>query len=725
MTLRPLSVVSLALFVGCGGGSAALPGMRMPIARGIAIMPDEIVAAALVERFELAHCEGDVCLDPFPLWAVTGIAVSDDRIALAGPGALLSVYEDRTWRTYQPAPIEGDEFAEQVALHAVAFTPDGERLIVAGSEGRIYELGPGGLDLVRSFDEGEDGDEPPTFSALVIAPDDDWFVLAAMGEIIRIHAGEVSRRTFDGTADRLISVGRPLEERLVVSGPFGGFVIDDAFGEESRERAFYTDDQLERMGEYSGCGTAEYDDRAMTVYERTEELLAEGLSPDEAAARAESETPARSENLPPPGLDIPRSGGPALERYLDASEEGRALATVVRAAPASGFGAVMVRRGTSIAVAVHEWPAPEQIWARLGARRFAATASSVAPVQVLDVTGDRLVAVGLSGGLASLAPGDDTLRFRDADPLLAEPTALRIVDGEHALVATAAARLVRVNLQTSEVRELAAPGGVLRAIEPGPDAAYAVGDEGLVVRVAGDAVTQLESGVGVDLTTLAVVGERTLWVAGDASTLVRLGAGAPHRWPRVSSERIDEIHVSADEIFARTSEGTVLRVDGERLLARPGLSPSAVRAARVAVRFAPHVEGTPWLARETESAVAVDTPDAVAPFAALSWDASHDRFPGGHAALPPFLEDGGLSWSVFYWQGGNCCEGGGDLEDGDVLVEMASGSGCGEEDYDCSPLTSLDLRHRLVSSTRGTAISIVSSGTGGVPRSRRHRRATR
>lgn len=707
---RPLAIAAL---VGCG---AAQPTPTTPSEPAPATgLSPEALADALVARFELAHCEADHCYDPFPLWAVTGMAVSGDRIALAGPGALLSLYEDGEWVTLVPPAEASDPDLARIAVHDVAFSPDGEALVAVGGRGRIWDVTRAGMiERARIGIEGEDTDVfAATLSgAIVVSPDELW-AIEAEGRVFRVRGELVDAHEVRMAIDHLLPVpGRSLEEALVVSGPFGSVMVEDVFG-EARTTEHIDEAQYENLGEYSGCGdVGGFGERAEEVASVAEAFMEEDpdLEPGIAYARAEAEVAPMTFDPPPGGVTIPRSGLPVagLPEALEATERGRPIARIV-SIPNQDLPVHLARHDAAVALGWTWWGPVAVVWARLSDGLVHVTGRDVGEIGVLDVGASSVVVVMRNGRLAVVRHGDTTLAPALPAAVLVGARLVHRIDDGHALVVTDAG-IVLVDLATLTAGEVLTVPGTLRALIGEGARVYGVGDDGLVVRIAGAAIERIESGTSADLQAAVIEGDG-LAVAGAVGTIVRLSDGAPRTLPRITGEAIEALVIADGVLYAETEHGTVLAERADALSAR-ATDRMAANGARSRSALAGVLRPDAGLARETRVTplgLALDSPEAIAPFGALRerYHPGSDRFPAGDGPIAAVMRTEGLYEQVFHYDGeaGYCCDPDYPMPDGERLRSMV-GPDTSCEDWDCAWLATIDLRHLLVSLARGTEIEI-------------------
>ncbi len=706
MDHRPL--VSL-LLLGCGASSALAPSAASDLApaRAAALAPERL-AAALVERFDTAYCEGDLCLDPFPLWEVTGLAVSGERVALAGPGALLSVW-DGSWRTLVAQDAAAAD-PSAVAVHAVTFAPDGA-LFAVGAEGRIWSLEERGLALVMQLEDGPNTPSPgrTLVDAIAPAPGELW-VLAAEGALHRLRGAQATSAAFPGPFDRLLTTGEAPERSVALSGPFGGYLVREPFASAPALEPFVTDAQLDTLGEYSGCGAAMFDARAEAVLARIGELIDDaGLPPEQARARAEQEVPPRTERLPPPGLSIPSSEGtlPELHAALSASEDGRNLLPFVTSPP---VGHTTARVGEAVVLAGADRAGHLAVWARFAGGSGVVTGPEAGDARAVAVRGERALVIGTSG-LAYLArpdgahglAGSEVLR----DPRLARTTAALLVDETHALVATEAPALHTLDLAAGTLGPAQASPGVLRTLAAADGAVVGVGDEGLAVRLEAGAMTPIATGATTDLGCVLAREDGGFFAGGAAGTLLEVVGGVARAFPRVTTQPVVELVASGAVLFGRLQRGALLRAEGSTVSVRPSTSgPSA----GLSLRFHPDPSAAGRAAALVE--VAIDAPGAVAP-----WGALRDRFApsgedfGDRTLAAPF-RDGGRRSAVFDLErsefgGSTCCDVGWEPSAAETLLAAVNG---GSERSTLEALAAFDLTERLVSLARRSSVGVTGSG---------------
>jgi hypothetical protein len=725
--MRRLASVFSALLFGCG---AATPHPSEPeapeVAEALGPLSREAVARALLERFALPYCEADHCLDPFPLWAVSGMAVSHDRIALAGPGALVSLYEHGAWTTVTAPIDEGEDEADRTAVHAVGFSTDGASLVAVGAAGRVYDASVEGLRVRAQLPFDPDVDGGNLVDVIVVASDDLW-ILQAEGHLFRLHGGEVSERALTPPLHHLVSMGSPLEEALLVTGPFGGGVVRGGFSESAPpEEPFLLHEHLENLGLYSGCGPSMFDPRGEELEELAAELMEQrGLDYDAAYAEAEGRLPPSEALRAPAGVDVPRSGLPAaaLVEALESTPEGRALLPIVETPPAWTGLRVTRRRGDAVAIASRDWEGHPELWVRFGSRGRAFDAGSLrrsglGAIAVLDVSGDQAVMVDARGALLRLRAGEETATVSPPHRELLRATALLIVGNDRALVATEDRVLVEVGLADLSIGRALALPGIVRALEGEAGEIYGVGDDGLVVSVTEGDVVRLESSVSADLETLLVLGPRRLVVGGAAGTVLHLDEGRPRALPRITSDRIQELLTLDGVLYAETLRGVTLEEDAGRLLARPSSLPESSYPgshAGLLLRFSP-ADGAPFAPRTTPLSFALDEPRARAPFGALrgTFDPASDLFPADRLLRSAPFRATDLATVIFAYDGGTyCCDPGDAPSDGELLIAAVSYPDCSETD--CEAFVRADLRHRLLSTSRETHVSVTRAGSGCPP----------
>ncbi len=619
-----MALLALSALSACGGARPILPSA--PTEPASAEVDRDLLGVALEALLAVRYCEPDVCVDPFPIAGIERWARHGDRIAIAGVGALVGLYEAGEWHI-ERAP-------SGAAIYDVGFAPDGTLFAVGELGGLFVREGASWRALVPPT-AAEDRYSEGFFTAVLPLAANDVWLATSLGDVLRWN-GEALETVGHGdhAIDRLWTLA---PDRLAAAGLYSTSIYDGSAWTEVTTGA-----QNTRYEEASGCVAWEDEDGE-----------GEGEYDGEGEGEGEAEPPANE----PPRFAASDPSPPWPDRtmrgWIDALDADR----IARFAPWLETPPTQV---SDLASDGAQWIAAGRdaggvrFWSRMGELTqgsLGALDAGLAP------------AVSLSGDVAFVAMGDRVVRLDAASRAAPElARTLRIGGGgllvdvlavspDDAFVLTDTGDVLRVTGGVASFAHRA--GRPLRALGGTADDLYAVGPGGAIVHFDGATWTSITSGSTVDLSALHVPRRGEAYVSGAAGTVLVIEDGVARTVPRGTHTSFVDIHAEGGVVLVLTASGDTMRWDGTAWSEQArGLSRDGVLEA---MRWIPEGAGG-WQPVAAVHGPALDEPGAVLPYGAVrGWlhetrTRTDDPDASGIAA-PSYLRE-----ALEYTDG--CCDGG-------------------------------------------------------------------